>query len=256
MKKALLSGLGLLLLGQVGVAGASGFYVSGKVGDTMLRSTQNTLTTTTAAGALTNTVAELPLGNATKTGFSPSFAVGYEFSTEWQQPIRLELAYLSAGSIRQSNTEATTMSSSWTDGDKYVQSLPTTVSREQKTRVSTAMLNGYYDYTTGTALTPYIMGGVGMAFLKNTSSVSQSGAGLSFNSDDFGKSNARVAWSLGAGVAWALTPKLSLDAGYMFTNAGDVTTEGTVSNGIISSVWSSHTRLQLHTMQLGLRYTF
>lgn len=234
----------------------SGFYVSPRLGATMLRATENTFSTTMVTGGLTNTVGELDAGTATASAFSPSFAVGYEFATRWQQPVRLELAWLDGGSVSQSTTMQTTMNSSWTNLGAYVQSLPTTVQREQKTRVSTLMMNGYYDYTTGTAFTPYISGGVGVAFLNNTTALSQSGAGLSFSSDDFSNKNTRLAWSLGFGVAWAVTPALSADLGYQFTNAGDVRTEGTASNGITSATWESHTHLQLHTVLAGIRYTF
>jgi opacity protein-like surface antigen len=151
------------------------------------------------AGGLNNTVGEIDVPSANRTNFTP-FA-RYEFSTDWEQPVRLELAYL-AGEVSQNSTLNTTMTSGWVDSGKFIQNLPVSVQRQQKTRVSTLMLNGYYDYTTGTPFTPYITGGVGVALLKNAASLSQSSAGLSFSSDTFSQNNTQMAWSLGAGVAW------------------------------------------------------
>ena len=256
MMNKLILGIAVILAGHTGMASASGFYVAAKAGATQVRSTENTLSSSMLAGGLNNTVGEIDVPSANRTNFTPSFAMGYEFSTDWEQPVRPELAYLAGGEVSQNSTLNTTMTSGWVDSGKFIQNLPVSVQRQQKTRVSTLMLNGYYDYTTGTPFTPYITGGVGVALLKNAASLSQSSAGLSFSSDTFSQNNTQMAWSLGAGVAWALTPALSLDAGYLFTNAGDVTTEGTASNGIITSTWKSHTHLQLHTLQLGLRYTF
>ncbi|RQN05295.1 outer membrane beta-barrel protein [Pantoea ananatis] len=235
---------------------SSGFYLGARAGVTMLRPTQNTLSSTTTAGALTDTVSKLEVAEGSHSVFSPSLALGYTFNTSWQQPIRLELAYSDFGRASQSNTLNTIMNSTWTSGSGYHQNYPTTLIRQQSLRARTLMLNGYYDYTLGSSITPWVMGGVGVAFLHGSTTVSQSAAGIQTGPDTYGQSASNIAWSVGAGVTWTITPSLSLDTGYIYTNAGDLTTNGYTNNGIINGSWNSHTRLYMHTFQTGLRYNF
>ena len=72
---------------------------------------------------------------------------------------------------------------------------------------NSVMLNAYYDIDTGTKLTPYVGAGIGMARLKG-----------SIKGDDANasKSKTTFAWQVGAGVSYAMTDNLALDAGYRY----------------------------------------
>ena len=65
------------------------------------------------------------------------------------------------------------------------------------------MLNAYYDIDTGTKFTPYVGAGIGMARLKAKID----------DETDFSKSKTTFAWQVGAGISYAMTENVSLDAG-------------------------------------------
>ena len=118
------------------------------------------------------------------------------------------------------------------DGDAYSQKL--TVENQS------VMLNAYYDINTGSKLTPYVGGGIGIAHLKG--SIKEDGLTES-------KSKTNFAWQIGAGVSYALTDNVAIDAGYRYTDAGDV--KITDEDGISGKFESKS-----HEFLLGARYAF
>ena len=106
-----------------------------------------------------------------------------------------------------------------------------------KTEVETqsVMLNGYYDIDTGTKLTPYVGGGIGYSKVKGKMSV----AGLSDSMDDN-----NFAWQLGAGVGYAITDNVTVDAGYRYADYGDFSKEDVTLD------------TTAHELYVGARYTF
>ncbi len=74
------------------------------------------------------------------------------------------------------------------------------------------MLNTYYHLPTGTSLTPYIGGGIGVAHVKGTAEI----MGLS---GSIKKTN--FAWQAGAGLSYDLTKNFALDLGYRYMDYGN-----------------------------------
>jgi len=105
------------------------------------------------------------------------------------------------------------------------------------------MLNLYYDFDTGTKFNPYFGGGIGLARVEGK--VKEDG-------ESYSKKANNLAWQLGAGVAYALTDNVSIDAGYRYTDMGDV--EKTISGpgGYIKAKFD----VSAHEFLLGLRYKF
>lgn len=107
-------------------------------------------------------------------------------------------------------------------------------------------INAYYDIETGTAFTPYVGGGLGMAWnhTKATGTVIATGA-----SQDYRKTTDSFAWNLGAGCAYSLNDNWKLSAGYRYVDLGKV-------------VWGDNTSqltskdLTSHEVTVGLRYQF
>ena len=87
--------------------------------------------------------------------------------------------------------------------------------------VYSAMLNVYYDIDTGTKFTPYVGGGIGMAHLKNKTKVTGSTPAGALNLGSSESEN-NFAWNIGAGVSYALNDKVSIDAGYRYSDYGNV----------------------------------
>ena len=104
---------------------------------------------------------------------------------------------------------------------------------------ASVMLNAYYDINTGTKFTPYVGAGIGYSHLK-----------AKIHDVDYSESKSanNFTWQIGAGVSYALTDNLALDAGYRYTDAGDVKlhTEDSVNKF----------EAQSHEFLLGARYTF
>lgn len=98
------------------------------------------------------------------------------------------------------------------------------------------MLNGYYDFDTGTKLTPYVGAGIGYAKVKGTLYVS----GVKDGSID----DNNFAWQAGFGAGYALTDKVTFDTGYRYVDYGDFTED------------SVKVDTSAHELYAGLRYSF
>lgn len=104
-----------------------------------------------------------------------------------------------------------------------------TVTFDDKTKfMSTILLiNGYYDFRTGTPFTPYLGGGVGFAVNQLTQDITVTDTGVSGNaiagsrSTDIGFAGAAM-----AGLTWEINSFFALDVNYRFLHiaGSDVTT--------------------------------
>ncbi len=111
---------------------------------------------------------------------------------------------------------------------------------EMKLRSQSLMLNAYYDINTNSAFTPYVGAGIGFAKVKAklTSSV------MNTNAD-----STKMAWQVGAGVAYALNDNVAIDLGYRYTDMGEYSKPLGVDNTYKLDVHS-------HEVLLGARYSF
>lgn len=110
----------------------------------------------------------------------------------------------------------------------------------------TLFVNAYYDIATGTAFTPYVGGGLGMAWnhTKATGTVIATGA-----TQDYRKTTDSFAWNLGAGCAYDLSANWKLNAGYRYMDLGKVKW-GDSATSLTSN------DITAHEITLGLRYQF
>ena len=99
------------------------------------------------------------------------------------------------------------------------------------------MLNGYYDIDTGTKLTPYVGGGLGYAKVKGIMTIPAASYYESMDDNNF-------AWQLGAGVGYAVTENVTVDAGYRYADYGDFS-----KNDVTLDT-------SAHELYVGARYTF
>ncbi len=114
----------------------------------------------------------------------------------------------------------------------------------------TVMANAYYDIDTGTAFTPYVGAGAGVAFNRLNSITYRFGAA---EFQENGKNTNRFAWSVTAGAAYAVTPAIKVDLGYRYLDAGRFETSGVTTNGPVTPVKGD---VRTHEIKLGLRYAF
>lgn len=102
------------------------------------------------------------------------------------------------------------------------------------------MANIYYDFFTGTNLTPYVGAGIGYARLKNNLDDS--------DGTSFAKSNNNFAWNVGVGFNYALTENLDIDVSYRFTDYGKVKYKGQIDGFTVKQ--------RGNEFNFGIRYRF
>ncbi|MBK1724879.1 outer membrane protein [Thiocystis violacea] len=116
---------------------------------------------------------------------------------------------------------------------------------------TTLMTNLVYDFTLqGSQLRPYLKGGIGAAWNEAEADVRGPGGfpgwGVYSASTD-----TSFAWSLGAGLAYAINEQLSLTAEYQYLDLGSADTDGDINGQRMR-----FDDLASHEMTLGLRYAF
>lgn len=107
--------------------------------------------------------------------------------------------------------------------------------------VFAGMVNAFFDINTGTAWTPYIGGGIGIASV--SADISSSGVKLVDDSDTV------FAWQAAVGLSYPLSPKTSIGAGYRYFGTGDPDLRTT--NGA-----RFESEYDAHLIEAGLRYRF
>ncbi|PKN52426.1 MAG: hypothetical protein CVU55_04060 [Deltaproteobacteria bacterium HGW-Deltaproteobacteria-13] len=105
------------------------------------------------------------------------------------------------------------------------------------TSALSGLVNGYIDFVNSSPVTPYISGGIGVAYVK-VDVDQRNGSGTdSFNDTIF-------AYQVGAGLAYAINQNLSLDLKYRYFATPELDLEG------------SKATFGSHNVYFGLRYTF
>jgi len=199
-------------------ADQGGFYGSIKVGGSYLDADKSTS------------------GNATGTSSSSKFdkeagTIGFAAGYDWmgyEYPIRTEIEYMYTGDFKYKYSDS---NSSLTD----------TIS------LQTVMLNVYWDFYNSTDFTPFINGGVGVAWVEESFSTSTI-------SDPGSKTSTNLAFNLGAGVGWSITESIILDLAYRYDYYGDG--EKVTGTSTDVNVESQVKDIGTHKVLLGLRYQF
>ena len=132
--------------------------------------------------------------------FGGALALGYNFSPKLHVPIRAEVEY----ALR---------TNSWNDKDG--RDVGVAWSTKHTLNISTLFFNAYFDIPTGTPFTPYLGGGVGMAF--NYTGIKGEALGASVSRDRY---DTTFAWNAGGGLSYAFTENVSADLGYRFIGTG------------------------------------
>ena len=83
---------------------------------------------------------------------------------------------------------------------------------KDKVGLQTYMVNGYYDISTGTIVTPYVGIGLGLADTK-----------IKYQDDEdiFSTSNTEFAWNLNAGIGIKVSKDIAIDIGYRYLQIKD-----------------------------------
>lgn len=109
------------------------------------------------------------------------------------------------------------------------------------------MVNGYYDFSTGTAFKPYVSVGAGMARVKMHARDLFDDSG-NYVDEVISASENTFAYSFGAGVSYDVTDDVAIDAGYRYTRTRKI---------FASDDGDSYaTKQYANDFMIGVRYTF
>lgn len=216
------------MLSGVAFAEGGGFYGSIKAGGSFLDASKSTSTNATTASVV---------GSKFKT--DTAGAIGAAIGYNWMDadlPIRTELEYMYHSDFKYGYEDS---NSTLTD----------------KINLQTLMLNAYWDFYNSTAFTPFINGGVGVAWVKEKFSTGLgSGATTVALTTPKTKTSANFAFNVGAGVGWSITDAVVLDLAYRYNYYGDGYKASATSTN--KTVDSQIKDISTHDVLLGLRYQF
>ncbi|MDR2199137.1 MAG: outer membrane beta-barrel protein [Deltaproteobacteria bacterium] len=224
--------------------------------------------TVTALGGApaTNPPFGVSLGSKTKAAFLIGAQLGYDFDRRFSVPVRLELdfTYRSPRSSQFGGVVTLPVESPV----PQVGPQDINVIHDVKLNLNTLLVNFYFDIPTGTAITPYVGAGAGIAILRlKTTDTFWSTAGpgtpvlVERHSVHASKTKTNFAWSLAAGVAYDISENVALDLGYRFVYAGKIhaTYDWTVDNANLTysvPYQSGIKKIMSHDISFGVRYTF
>lgn len=129
-----------------------------------------------------------------------ALAAGYDFWTQQMIPIRLELEFALRG-----NSEK-----NWDDRGLYFKEVKGVWNN------STLFANLFWDFHNDTNFTPYIGGGIGLAF-NYTGYTLTANNGNKYTIDE---TQTNFAWNAGAGLSYAFNENFAIDASYRFVGLG------------------------------------
>lgn len=225
MKKLAAGIIFLVMLLGSGMARAegTGMYIAPK----FLMTLQNTGTvsrSSSLAGTGVDEYNQFTLGGA--------LAVGMDFWEQQMLPLRLEVEVAFRG-----NSEK-----SWSDSSVWAERIRGTWNN------TTLFANLFWDFHNETPFTPYVGGGLGMAF-NYTGYDIKTRNGSCYSMDD---RFTNFAWNAGAGVAYNFNENFTLDASYRFVGLGYNEISTTI-NGVKYEIGNEPYN---NEFMLGLRFTF
>lgn len=175
-----------------------------------------------------------------KAVFGGGLAIGYDFMTRFDMPLRVEAELTAWGNASKGKSYSETIF-----GETY------TANFDGKVEVVPVFLNLYYDFHNESAFTPYVSAGIGYASVKSKMSAST-------NIFDFAisktSSKGSFAWNVGLGCAYSFNDMFAVDLGYRYASYGSTKSHSGEIDGV-----SYHFRTQnnaQHQLMLGGRFTF
>lgn len=118
--------------------------------------------------------------------------------------------------------------------------------------VHTFTANGYYDFSTGTAFTPFVGAGLGVAYA-HAKTDTPTGATTYLTTDS---SDAMFAYQATVGASYALTDHLAVTGSYRYLGTTEGTFKTTLVSGATSVSGDAKTSFSSNVLRVGARYSF
>ncbi|MDR2625242.1 MAG: acyloxyacyl hydrolase [Zoogloeaceae bacterium] len=184
-----------------------------------------------------------------------ALAVGASFA---DLPIRAELEYAHLGKASDSEQKQVRVNFTNPPGS----TLDVGAYSKQRLKGQTLFTNVYWDFKNSSPVTPYLSGGIGVAFLKLKTDLLLVTTPTDFYTGSERHSKTNFAWNIGAGVGWQLNKQLTLDAGYRYTDLGKISSgnykmflRGNPSTNVPTARQKADD-IHQHQLSIGLRYSF
>lgn len=224
----------------------TGLYVTGKMGASIVQMSGQKLTGTNSEYPEDN---EQYGGGSHRNGvFGGGVAFGYDFSNEFNLPIRAELDFTARAKANSTyNLER--------DNNEYGSY---TNDAKNQIKLNTLMVNAYYDFKNESSFTPYLSAGLGYAHVNQKTTLSDSYIDASNPAYNDSESNSRshtssnFAWSLGAGVKYAMNDDFDIDFSYRYLDAG----KASISYNDEGYNIESKVKVKTNDLMLGITYKF
>ncbi|MDL2260545.1 outer membrane beta-barrel protein [Deltaproteobacteria bacterium OttesenSCG-928-K17] len=173
--------------------------------------------------------------------FGLGVAVGTDLSYTTTYPVRVEAEYIYHGKGEFKKSE-----SFFTGGNYY------SASQKFEVTAHSIMANAFYDFNTNSAFTPYVGGGLGLAYLKTDYRTNMHNGDS--GSATMSKKDWNLAWNIGGGFAYYLNDSTALDFGYRYMDLGTADAGNfNVSNmGYSGSASMDYTA---HEFSVGVRFS-
>ena len=193
-----------------------------------------------------------------------TFAIGYDFNKRFNVPVRAEIEYGIFGHMKLQGGH-------WEAGNGLgPRSSERQWDRQVDLDIQTLLFNAYYDFRNSTPFTPYVGGGLGLAFITSKWRETKYYSDRQWWKQDYyekgsSKLNTNFAWQLGLGVAYDFNDYVSVDLGYRLMGLGPVQTSSTDMLGQYhDGTWYGSgenqkftiDNLLIHQVNLGIRVTF
>ena len=223
MKKLLLALVLILAFSIPAQAGGSGIYAGIKVMDSI----QSTGKVSTSGGATV-----FDCGEKSQNTIGGGIFLGYDFFKQGGTPIRAEVEYAMRGTV---------------DNEYNGKGYASNLTLKSQYNMHTLFANLYYDFHNETDFTPYIGGGVGLAFINNKVELQWDNG-----SDSYNENVTTFAYNLGVGCSYDFTESLSADLAYRFVGTTYHETDKSLQGAKVSLGSSNYA----NEFSLGLRINF
>ncbi|EPQ5228602.1 outer membrane protein [Providencia stuartii] len=240
MKKVILASLLSLTFSGLAMASGNGFYVSGKLGTSILKLSDQKWSDEDGSDNG---------GSKTKGVFGGGIALGYDLYDATSLPLRTELDITLRG---KASSKHNLSNESWSSGSSYFSSRE---DGKNDITLNTFMINTYYDFKNQTNFTPYVSVGLGLASIKHKAQYIFSevnSGGSEYDAFSKSKTNSNFAWSLGLGSQYAINDNLSLDLSYRFLDAG----KSDVSYNVDGETLKSKVKVRSNDIMFAVVYRF
>ncbi|MGO2334691.1 outer membrane protein [Providencia sp.] len=218
----------------------TGLYVTGKMGASIIQMSGQQFVYSGFAEAGDNGTKN---GDSHRTGvFGGGLALGYDFASQFDIPVRAELEF-----IARDKANAT-----YNIRNRVRNGVTQTRDIKNQVKLNTLMVNGYYDIKNSSDFTPFVSVGLGYAAVDfKTTRADANNPGISEHYTNTHTAN-NFAWSVGAGVNYAINKDWDMGLSYRYLDAGKADITTAVGDG----KHTSKIKVKTNDILLGLTYRF